>query len=333
MSGRNSPSSKRPVISVCVICFNQERYIADCIEGILAQNLDANVEILIGDDASTDRTSAIIEGYAERDRRIVHICRPENLGFVANQRDLSSRARGEFVALCEGDDFWLDPDKLERQLALMNADPAITLCFTAGVKVSSTGDRQLGRIEVGGPSRELSLREIILEINGTVPTSSMLMRRSALMNLPDRTYDQSPIDYAMQVLVGAQGRIWYDSSVTTAYRIAEGSWSEGVANDPDKYLQHYQGLRGYRQFLEEQLPAECAPDLRRAFEPLVLGFYMSSRARPADKLRNLPKDMPFLSRRGRMIATILTRVPALAHVGAFARRRIWGPFLRPLFGR
>jgi glycosyltransferase involved in cell wall biosynthesis len=325
--------SNKPIISVCIICYNQERYIADCIESILAQTLDANLEILIGDDASTDRTSAIIAEYAASDRRIVHIRRPENLGFVANQRDLSSRARGEFVALCEGDDFWIDPGKLERQLAVMNADPAIVLCFTAGVRVSSGGDRQLGRIEIGGPSRELSLRRMILEINGTVPTSSMLMRRSALMKLPDRTYDQSPIDYAMQVLVGAQGRIWYDSSVTTAYRIAVGSWSEGLANDPDKYLQHYQGLRGYRQFLEGELPTGCTPYVRRAFEPLVLGFYMSSRARPADKLRSLPQDLPFLSRRGRMIATILTRVPAVVAVGAFARRRIWRPFLRPLFGR
>ena len=329
-----SSSEQGPTVSVCVTCYNQEAYIGQCLDGILAQKLDFPIEILVGDDCSTDGSAEIVEGYCRRDSRTVLVERPANLGFVANQRDLFQRARGEFVALVEGDDYWVDPDKLTRQVSMMAPDPGVTLCFTAGVKVSENGEQRLGVLRMGGPSRELGLGEVIRAVDGRVPTASMLMRRSALMKLPAETYDQSPIDYALQVLVGAQGRIWYDASVTSAYRVlSTGSWTEGMATDADKYLKHHESLRRYQRFLQGQLGPAHDRDLRRAFEPLFLGFYMSSRIRAADKRRNLALDLPLLSRRGRTMANVLARAPVLVRAGAFARRRIWRPFLRPLFAR
>ena len=329
-----SSSEQGPTVTVCVTCYNQEAYIGQCLDAILAQKHDCPIEILVGDDCSTDGSARIIREYSRRDSRIALVERPVNLGFVANQRDLFQRARGQFVALVEGDDYWIDPDKLARQIAVMAADPEVTLCFTAGVKVSENGEKRLGVLRMGGPARELSLSEVIRAVDGRVPTASMLMRRTALMKLPEETYKQSPIDYALQVLVGAQGRIWYDESATSAYRVlSAGSWTEGMATSGEKYLRHHESLRRYHRFLKEQLGPAHAGDLRRAFEPLLLGFYMSSRISPADKRRNLALDLPLLSRRGRTVATFLSRVPALVRAGAFARRRIWRPLLKPLVGR
>jgi glycosyltransferase involved in cell wall biosynthesis len=321
-----------PRVSVCVTCYNQRAYIGECLDSILAQQLDGPIEVLVGDDGSVDGSVELIRAYARRDTRIVPIFRPRNIGFVENQHDLFRRSRGEFVNLCEGDDYWIDPDKLSRQLATMTADSGIMLGITAAVKVSERGDR-LGVIRISDTSRQLSLGELILEISGRVPTASMLMRRSALMSLPQETYEQSPIDYALQVLVGAQGRIWYDASVATAYRVASaGSWTEAVATQSDKFLAHHEGLRRYQTFLQRQLDHKWKDHLRRAFEPLMLGFYMSSRARPKDKLKNLPEDLPLLSRRGRTVAFLLARMPFIAFAGALARRRIWSPMSRSTQG-
>lgn len=321
-----------PTVSVCVTCYNQRQYIGQCLDSIIGQQIDVPIEIIVGDDGSVDGSVELIEEYAGKDSRIVPVVRPRNLGFVENQRDLFERSTGTFVCLVEGDDYWVDPHKLQKQLAIMDAHPDITLCITAGARVSESGE-PLGAIRVTDRSRELSLGETILEVNGTVPTASMLMRGTALRRLPKETYDQAPIDYALQVLVGAQGRIWYDASVTSAYRVASvGSWTEGVGTSDEKYLRHHEGLRRYRQFLEREVGPRWAGHVRRAFEPLILGFYMSSRIRPEDKRRNLPEDLPQLSRRAKVIATILTRVPPLVSGAAFARRRVWVPLSRRLRG-
>ena len=325
-----SPSPKEgPAVTICVTCYNQEAYIRQCLEGILAQDFEAPVEILIGDDSSTDRSVEIIEDCCRVNPRISLIRRPKNLGFVANQRDLFARARGEFVALCEADDFWIDPQKLRRQVAAMAAQPSATLSLTAGSKVSEDGKSRLGELRISRRSRVLELEEVIREVGNRLPTASILMRRSALEALPEEAYRQVIIDYSLKVLLGARGTVWYDAEPTCAYRVmSQGSWTSGLADSPAKYVRHHEGLRTYEKFLEGELGPKYSAELRRAFEPLVLGFYLSSRVPASDKIRNLPEDLPRLGRRGRILAALLTRVPIIALTGGFARRRIWKPITR-----
>ena len=325
-----SAAASSPEVSVCVWCYNQRAYLPRCLDSILAQQIDVPVEILVGDDGSNDGSAELIEDYARRDSRIVPICRPHNLPFLENHRDVIARARGEFVAICDGDDYWTDPNKLAKQLAAMKADPRLTLAITAGLEVSESGEESLGLLQIGGPSRLLGLGEMIGAVSG-VPTASMFMRRSALMTLPADTYEQPVLDYSLQVLLAARGAVWYDSSVTCAYRVNSiGSWSESLASSSEKYVQRHQDFATYQDFLERELGDRWTPSLRRTCEPITLGFYMSSRIPGAAKIRSLPKDLPRLSRRGRIIAKIFAHSPLLVRAGAFARRRIWSPIARSM---
>jgi len=99
-------------ISVCVITRNQEQFIRQCLESVLEQRGDWDLEVLVGDDCSEDRTGSIIESIArENPGRVMYICHPSNIGAVANMQLLISRACGQFIARLDADDYW-PPGKL-----------------------------------------------------------------------------------------------------------------------------------------------------------------------------------------------------------------------------
>lgn len=118
-------------ISVIVVTYNQERTIGRTLDSILAQRTDADYEIIIGDDASADGTEAICRRYAAtHPGKIVYLRRDRNLGVVRNYYDCVSRGRGRYLADCAGDDFWIDPLKLQRQWDVIRRDPSVSLVAT-----------------------------------------------------------------------------------------------------------------------------------------------------------------------------------------------------------
>lgn len=122
-----------PLVTVVCNTFNHEKYVKRALEGFLIQQTTFPFEIVIQDDASTDRTAEIIRRY---EKRYPHIIRPiyetENLYSKHDgswQRSLLSHLRGEYLAFCEGDDYWTDPKKLQDQVDVMEAHPEYTICF------------------------------------------------------------------------------------------------------------------------------------------------------------------------------------------------------------
>ena len=112
-----------PKVSVCMISYRHEAFIAQAIESILAQQCDFDIELVIGDDCSPDRSSAICDEYARRDPRVRLLPRDRNLGVMANFSRTLQACRGQYVAVCEGDDYWIDPLKLAKQVAFLDAHP------------------------------------------------------------------------------------------------------------------------------------------------------------------------------------------------------------------
>ncbi len=119
-----------PKVSVCIITYNQENFIAQAVESVLMQETDFDCEIIIGDDHSTDRTREIlIELQKSHPDRINLILQPANIGGILNLISVFNCARGEYVAFLEGDDYWTSPHKLQRQVVYMDAHPDCYLCF------------------------------------------------------------------------------------------------------------------------------------------------------------------------------------------------------------
>ena len=126
-----------PMVSICCAAYNHAPYIAQALESFLAQEAPFSIEILVHDDASTDGTQEILREYARRYPDVVKpLFETENQyskGVAIDPTFNYPRARGKYIALCEGDDLWSDPHKLRRQVDYMEAHPDCTFCFTNGL--------------------------------------------------------------------------------------------------------------------------------------------------------------------------------------------------------
>ncbi|MDH8701839.1 glycosyltransferase involved in cell wall biosynthesis [Dysgonomonadaceae bacterium PH5-43] len=118
-------------VSICVITYNQEKYIEECIDSLLRQQADFDFEIVIGDDSSTDNTSKICKEYQLKYPEIIRYHYNEtNLGILNNFTNTLLRARGEYLAICAGDDYWIDDYKLQKQVYFLENNPEYSLCCT-----------------------------------------------------------------------------------------------------------------------------------------------------------------------------------------------------------
>lgn len=111
------------LLSVGILTYNQSQYIRQCLDAVLMQEVDFDYEIVIGDDASTDGTIAILEEYEERVKTIKIIRSEKNEGISMNYKKVLSACTGDYIALCEGDDFWTDPHKLQVQVDFLESHP------------------------------------------------------------------------------------------------------------------------------------------------------------------------------------------------------------------
>ena len=118
------------MISVVVVTYNQEKTIARTLDSILCQKCHLPIEIVIGEDASTDDTRAICQDYAARFPQIRLFCNDHNKGIPDNYIDCLLNCRGRYIADCAGDDFWVDPLKLEKEVTLMEQHPEVSMVIT-----------------------------------------------------------------------------------------------------------------------------------------------------------------------------------------------------------
>ena len=108
--------SQNPKVSICVISYNQEDYVRECLESIITQKADFYYEIVVGEDCSTDNTAKIIELFAETHDNIRLLDNTSNLGVLPNFIRTLRACKGKYIAFCEGDDYWIDENKLQTQV-------------------------------------------------------------------------------------------------------------------------------------------------------------------------------------------------------------------------
>ena len=117
-------------VSVIIITYNQENYIMQALDSVLSQKVNFSFEVLVGDDASDDRTSEIIKEYQQKFPDIIlPVLRAENMGAARNAYELCKMARGDYLAFCEGDDYWLSNDKLQMQIDFLDSHEDFIGCY------------------------------------------------------------------------------------------------------------------------------------------------------------------------------------------------------------
>lgn len=205
---------KQPSVTVCVVTCNQRAFIASCLRSILVQQANVELNLLVGDDASDDGTSEIIQQLAiEHPGRIVHLRRDRRLGAMANMRDLMTRAEGDYIARTDGDDCWL-PGKLQRQLEYLGQSPDCAAVYTNAITLDEAGNHIGLFNDVGDAQFDLPA---MLRRGNFLNNSSMLMRaagRRAWLDL-----DAPQIDYRVHLWHARHGLLGHIGEPLTAYRV------------------------------------------------------------------------------------------------------------------
>jgi len=207
-----------PLVSIFVTAYDHEPWIEQCIDSIAAQRADFAYEILIVEDCSTDRTR---EKALDMQRRYPHLVRVawtgENKGGAGNTLFAIPLCRGELIGCCEGDDFWIDEEKLARQVAALRAHPDVDLSFTSGYRLDPDGTRA-PEWDWGPEPRILSACELHGTLGWPAPTASLLFRGEILRNLPSWYGRSSWGDLVLTLAGSVRGGAHYDPHRTICYR-------------------------------------------------------------------------------------------------------------------
>ena len=221
---REDKVQEEVMVSVLIVAYNHEKVIKDAIEGALNQKTDFKIELLIHDDASTDNTPGIIRAYEEEFPEIIRpIYEKENQFRQGKLRDalFSQPIRGKYFALCDGDDYWTDMDKLQRQVAFMEAHEEYSMCLHNAVQLNCmTGERTL--LDTFPGDGTYSQEDQILAGLGTnfPACASYLFRTKLLKEMPRFFYEISAGDYPLRQYYANRGPIYYFKEPMSVYRVA-----------------------------------------------------------------------------------------------------------------
>lgn len=211
-----------PLVSVLMLAYNHERFVGEAVSSVLAQR-DVELELLVGDDASTDGTGRILQGFANEDpARVSLVPRPRNIGMFANFADLWSRARGKYIAILEADDFWVSPSKLAEQTRAMELNPHWPLAFHR-VKVIDDHGRPLGH-NPADPRGPFDWPHLVQE--NFIQTCSVVYRGGVVPAIPTWLSDVALLDWPVNLLHVMHGPPGYLDGEWAVYRQHEGgAWS------------------------------------------------------------------------------------------------------------
>lgn len=243
LTRRGRTLRRRPKVSVQILTYNHAEFVAQALDSVLDQSASFEWEVVVGDDCSTDGTCEILKSYARKHpERIRVLLRPRGLGphdlnLAGNNNFLATYrvCRGEYVALLDGDDYWTDDSKLEKQVRFLDTNPSCSLCCHA-VAVEYSGERGRHWDPVIGvsPKEICSIEDILrLETKPEMPQPSMMIRRSSLRTFPHWFNRMFNSDYALQVLLAERGNVGFLPDCMAVHRKHAGGASRIYDTDPD----------------------------------------------------------------------------------------------------
>lgn len=259
-----------PKVSSCIISYNQRPFIAHALEAALLQQVDGRHEIVFGDDASTDGTLEVGMEMANSDDRIRVLAKEANLGMHANWSRTIEACQGEYIALCEGDDYWNDSLKLQKQIDLLEANPKASACFSNARIVDENDvvgkypyvDKEYGVIE----------EKQFFELNfNPVPTCTLVFRKSMFVGFPKPYYSSPFADWILHTILIQKGPYLYLNETTSSYRKHSGGIWSGIKEE--KQLQNkLKALKIIRSIVHDRNKESVNSAIRKQLDQLLY-FY------------------------------------------------------------
>lgn len=224
-----------PKISICCLCYNHSQYISQTFESFLVQKGNFEIEIVVFDDCSTDNSREIIMMYKKKYPEKFNLIFPEKNTYKQGKTaffDIIKNAKGEYVAFCEGDDYWISETKLNKQLEFIKKNPDINLVFHPALTLYDNG-----KIENNGygeyRKKENHSFECILNESGAyMPMASIFARRSLYIKWFERFpkfFSENTWHSTIQILGAYKNGAGYLPETLSVYRsMHEGSWSYNI---------------------------------------------------------------------------------------------------------
>ena len=268
-----------PAVSVSLLTYNQRELVGRAIDSILAQRVDFEYEIIIGDDCSDDGTQEVLRAYRDKypDRihLILHPRRYDNVpGRINNLTNLRA-CRGKYTAMLDGDDYWTDPDKLQRQYDRMEAHPELSMCahdvtFSYAEELRGAARRfarvsERGRVRASGVFEH---RHVAAADHLSLHIGSLFFRTGIQGEFPGWFHDILPADYALMLLISQRGPVYYDARPQAVYTRDGSGFCADMYAQP-RYLE--------RRIRDAEVFATHFPAIRRQRTPLRSTAWMHYR--------------------------------------------------------
>ncbi len=223
-------------ILVTVRCrtYNHVRYIRQCLEGFVMQKTDFHFEVIVHDDASTDGTADIVREYAQKyPDIIIPVLQTENQYSKHNgaiPKIFASMSRGKYTAACEGDDYWTDPLKLQKQVDFLESHPDYTMVCTRTQQFSEKQQKMVAERRCYKKSQPVKAEDIIFNGGLFISTCSILYRPEIKHGYPDYCRRCKVGDYPLQIMAAMKGHVYYFDEPMSVYRVQNASSWVGQRN-------------------------------------------------------------------------------------------------------
>lgn len=215
-----------PKVSVCMITYGHEKYIRQAIEGVLMQQCDFEVELIVANDCSPDATGQVVNDIIKSNPRgswIKYSNHDKNVGMMPNFVFALLESESKYIAMCEGDDYWTDPLKLQKQVDFLEANSDYAVCFHQ-VNVLKTNDEIVEDFITKVPENYETI-DTLARLGNYIHTPSVVFR-NIIKSFPPE-FKQSPIgDYFLYMMLAKHGKLKYLEEKMAVYRDGVGIWSD-----------------------------------------------------------------------------------------------------------
>lgn len=243
-----------PIVDINIAVYNHAPYLRQTLDGVIEQKTNFPFRLLIGDDCSTDGSIDILKEYEKKyPDKIKVIYQPKNLGFHSTERNgiiLFKNSTAKYIALLDGDDYWTNPFKLQKQVDFLEANPRIFGCFHDVMVVDETS--QVIKENYYHPHKEIFNQADCIANGGAYSTGALMFRSLVLKNMPE-WFLKAPSDYTIDLLITEFGDIAHLGENMGAYRIHKGGIWQGNSEQKnfEEVIKRYQVCLTYPKFRKE----------------------------------------------------------------------------------
>lgn len=241
------------LVSICVITYNQEAYISETLDSLLAQKTNFRFRIFIGEDKSKDNTRSICEDYARRYADKIELLPSDrNYGMMGNFIRTLEACNGRYTAVCEGDDYWVDDYKLQKQFDLLESNPDKVLCFTKSYLVNDKGERTGDNVGIPIKS-EFTFEDVLKTARFFIPTATLFFRNDLPKPFPPFFHHTVSGDIALCLMLLQKGNGLCLYEETAVYRHHGGGITKTQEHIDHAFLKLFKTYEDLNEYYEYKL--------------------------------------------------------------------------------